>query len=71
MLKIDCETKTFSKLDNPTLAEVALTERCDLQEFISNSPEAFFADFGLELFLVGKEFGQNAIDSVRLNNRLN
>jgi hypothetical protein len=55
MLKIDRQTKTFSKLDNPTLAEVAVTERYDLQEFISNSPEAFFADLGLELFLVGKE----------------
>jgi len=55
MLKINRENKTFSKLSTPTLAEVAITERYDLQEFISNSPEAFFKELGLELFLVGKE----------------
>tara|TARA_Y100000814_G_scaffold111615_1_gene79018 strand:- start:1539 stop:2537 length:999 start_codon:yes stop_codon:yes gene_type:complete len=55
MLKIDRDKKTFSKLNTPKLAEVAITERYDLQEFISNSPEVFFNELGLELFLVGKE----------------
>ena len=55
MLKIDRDTKTFSKLSSPTLAEVAITERYDLQEFIANSPGTFFAELGLDLFLVGKE----------------
>ena len=55
MLTIDRETKIFSKLDNPTLAEVAVTEGYDFQVFISNSPKIFFTDLGRELFLVGKE----------------
>ncbi len=55
MLKINRDKKTFSKLESPTLAEVAITERYDLQEFIANSPETFFKELGLELFLVGKE----------------
>lgn len=55
MLKIDRETKSFSLLATPSLAEASITERYDLQEFISNSPESFFQELGLELFLVGKE----------------
>jgi hypothetical protein len=34
---------------------VSISERYDLQEFISNSPDAFFQELGLELFLIGKE----------------
>lgn len=55
MLKLDRDKQTFSLLDTPTLADVSITERYDLQEFISNSPEEFFKEIGQELFLLGKE----------------
>jgi hypothetical protein len=55
MLKIDRQNKNFSLLATPSLASVSITERYDLQEFISNSPKSFFEELGLELFLVGKE----------------
>lgn len=55
MLKIDRKTQSFSLLQTPTLADVSITERYDLQEYIANSPEAFFKELGLELFLIGKE----------------
>ena len=56
MLKIDRDNQSFSLLDTPTLADVSITERYDLQEFISNSPSEFFREIGQELFLIGKEF---------------
>jgi hypothetical protein len=55
MLKINRENRTFSRLDTPTLADVSITERYDLQEFISTSPDDFFKEIGQELFLLGKE----------------
>ncbi|MCH2114058.1 MAG: hypothetical protein MK171_04000 [Pirellulales bacterium] len=55
MLKINRDNQSFSLLNTPTLADVSITERYDLQEFISNSPDAFFKEIGQELFLVGKE----------------
>ena len=55
MLKIDRDSQSFSVLDTPTLADVSITERYDLQEFISNSPHAFFKEIGQEWFLIGKE----------------
>ncbi|HSF18111.1 MAG TPA: hypothetical protein VLK65_21420 [Vicinamibacteria bacterium] len=55
MLKIDRDKQIFSLLDTPTLADVSITERYDLQEFISNSPNEFFTEIGQELFLLGKE----------------
>lgn len=55
MLRIDREKQSFSILDTPTLADVSITERYDLQEFIWNSPEEFFKEIGQALFLVGKE----------------
>lgn len=36
MLKIDRDKQSFSLLDTPTLADVSITERYDLQEFIFN-----------------------------------
>lgn len=55
MLRINRDAKNFSFLETPKLADVSITERYDLQEFIANSPDAFFKELGLELFLIGKE----------------
>lgn len=68
MLKIDRANQTFSLLDTPTLAAVSITERYDLQEYISNSPNAFFKEIGQELFLLGKEIepSKNVQDRIDL-----
>ena len=55
MLKINRDKQSFLLLDTPTLAAVSITERYDLQEYIFNSPDAFFREIGQELFLLGKE----------------
>ena len=55
MLTINRKEKSFSLLEKPSLAAAAITERYDLQEFISNSPDDFFQELGLQLFLIGKE----------------
>jgi hypothetical protein len=54
MLKIDRQKQTFTRLEKPKLAAVSIPER-GLQEYICNSPEAFFEEIGQELFLIGKE----------------
>ena len=68
MLKIDRDNQSFSVLDTPTLADVSITERYDLQEFISNSPDAFFNEIGQTLFLFGKEIepSKNVQDRIDL-----
>lgn len=55
MLKIDRQKRAFTCLDAPKLAEVSITERGHLQEYICNSPEAFFQEIGQALFLIDKE----------------
>lgn len=55
MLKINRQTRSFARLDTPTLADSSITERYDLQECIANSPAEFFAEMGEELFLIGTE----------------
>jgi hypothetical protein len=55
MLRIDRQKKAFTRLETPKLAEVSITERNDLQEYICNSPEAFFQEIGQSLFLIDKE----------------
>jgi hypothetical protein len=55
MLRIDRNTKCFYVLEKPTLSEVSITERYDLQEYICNSPESFFGELGQDLFVLGKE----------------
>ena len=68
MLRIDRQNQSFSSLETSTLTEASITERYDLQEFISNSPEDFFREFGLELFLIGKEIepSKNVQDRIDL-----
>lgn len=68
MLKINRENHSFSLLETPTLADVSITERYDLQEFICNSPEAFFKEIGKDLFLLGKEItpSKNVQDRIDL-----
>jgi RecB family endonuclease NucS len=55
MLKIDRKEQTLSRLGNYSLGKADITERYDLQEFISNSPKEFFGELGEDLFLIGKE----------------
>lgn len=55
MLKIERQTGTLLRLEEPTLAGASITERYDLQEFIVNSPKQFFAEIGQNLFILGKE----------------
>jgi len=38
MLKIERQTKSFLRLEEPTLAGASITERYDLQEFIVTDP---------------------------------
>lgn len=68
MLKIDRTNQNFSLLEAPSLAESSITERYDLQEFIANSPNAFFKEIGEELFLIGKEMlpSKNVQDRIDL-----
>jgi len=68
MLRIDRDNKSFSALDTPSLADVSITERYHLQEFISNSPDAFFNEIGQKLFLLGKEVepSNNVLDRIDL-----
>ncbi|HBJ34234.1 MAG TPA: hypothetical protein DDZ51_05600 [Planctomycetaceae bacterium] len=68
MLKIDRKSQSFSSLATPTLADVSITERYDLQEYIYNSPNEFFREIGLELFLLGKEIepSRNVQDRIDL-----
>jgi hypothetical protein len=55
MLKIERDKKAFVTLAAMPLADAAIRERCDLQEYICNSPDAFFAEIGQNLFLIEKE----------------
>lgn len=68
MLKINRNNHSFSILDKPTLADVLITERYDLQEYICNSPKEFFSEIGQELFLIGKEISpsKNVQDRIDL-----
>lgn len=55
MLRIDRKTRKLQSLIAKTLPESGLTERGDLQSMIRNSPDAFFAEMGENLLLLGEE----------------
>jgi hypothetical protein len=55
MLKIKRDKKAFVTLAVMPLADAEIRERYDLQEYICNSPDAFFAEIGQKLFLIAKE----------------
>lgn len=72
MLKIDRDRQSFTSLETPTLSASDITERYDLQEFISHSPQEFFREIDEDLFLVGKEVSpsdtvQDRIDLLALD----
>jgi hypothetical protein len=55
VLKIDRQKQHFTRLVTPSLADASISERYDLQEYICNSPDAFFEEIGQTLFLIAKE----------------
>lgn len=55
MLKVDRTNQTLSRLDEPSLADAQILERADLQEYIYNSSNDFFAEIGERVFVIGKE----------------
>lgn len=55
MLRIERQNKHFVRLEEPTCAAASITERYDLEEFIFNSPDEFFAEINQQLFVLGKE----------------
>jgi hypothetical protein len=67
MLRIERQQKRFTRLDQPKLAEASITERYDLQEFIFNSPEDFFAEVGEDLFIIGKEIPPSKVIQDRID----
>lgn len=67
MLRIERQQKCFSRLEQTTCADASITERYDLQEFIFNSPDQFFAEVGEELFVVAKEVQPSEIVQDRVD----
>ena len=55
MLKIERVRQSLISMESPTLADVSITERYDLQQFICNSSDAFFEEINEKLFLVSEE----------------
>jgi hypothetical protein len=67
MLRVERNGKRFTRLDEPKLVEASITERYDLEEFIFNSPEQFFAEVGEELFVIGKEIPPSEVVQDRID----
>ena len=52
---MDRQGRSLKRLDEKLSADAGLLERSDIQRMIRNSPEAFFAEMGEPLLLVGEE----------------
>lgn len=55
MLCVDRDSKALKQLGQRSLPEAGWKEREDLQQMIRNSPDAFFAEMGESLLLLGEE----------------
>ena len=67
MVKISRQDKRISLLKQPTLAQAAIQERYDLQEFIFNSPEVFCSEIGQKLVILGKEVRPSDVVADRID----
>ena len=55
MLRINRNQKSLIPMTNQSLGEVGLKERYDLQQMMRQNADAFFAEMGEKLLLVGEE----------------
>ena len=55
MLRIDRNQKSLIPMTNQSLGEAGLKERYDLQQLMRQNADAFFAEMGEKLLLVGEE----------------
>ncbi len=67
MLKVDRKSKTISRLDPKSLSDVEVLERQDLQQWILNSPDDFFAEIGESLLLIGQEVKPSGVVDDRID----
>ncbi len=72
MLRVDRHTKKLKRLDQRSVPEAGFKERYDIQQMICNSPDAFFAEMGETLLLIGQEvrpadFVEDRIDLISID----
>ena len=67
MLRIDRKDKTLHLLKQRDLKTAKLSERSDVQRMIVQSPDAFFAELGEKLLLIGEEIGPTTFVEDRID----